>query len=537
MNKKQFAAIGIELMEGTHEQWMDRLFHAKRRLEKMIDPLPGNRRKTPTAEDYLAIVGDREDREEELRDKGERLHYFLNELIDSSVRFLRKDILDRYMGNVAIDGTKIRMQGQAGVSRKILDAILADDQEQAKLLADADVDAKWEAERQLEREEAEAAGTVAPLKRKPSINWKSPIRTINYDAGMWGRGESHDGEEAGSTHRAFALEAELAVMTANAPGETADFPLLAIGFHHHRPGADKLEAKRLLDSIASRNFPKKYLLVDRGFLPKALPDELQGPARAHGWLPVFDYKWLDLGKQATHKDVILVDGQWYVANMPEVLANAERDYREAVGLDNKKKKIKRMTATTRSGLRELRDERRELRVAYRLTAKGVAAPDGSQRFTYPDPATYDLYDPNTGEELPKQQKRTITIPQAAGLKYKQPFAHRESKWHRWYGLRSTVEGFNSYVKDNSPTNIEDGSKRRARGNTFAAVVAALVVVHANIRKIETFIFGLAREGATTSKNRHALFTPIDEEILDEHAASAISAAVSALDEDPPPKTE
>ena len=53
----------------------------------------------------------------------------------------------------------------------------------------------------------------------------------------------------------------------------------------------------------------------------------------------------------------------------------------------------------------------------------------------------------------------------------------------------------------------------------------------------TIIFGLAREGATTSKNRHALFTPIDEEILDEHAASAISAAVAALDADPTPQNE
>jgi len=251
---------------------------------------------------------------------------------------------------------------------------------------------------------------------------------------------------------------------------------------------------------------------------------------------VFDHKINQLGHQGYYgTDLRQADGQWYIRGMSDELANAERTYREAVKADNKEKvKQKRMTPAERDALRSERDQRRALREKFRLKAKGVPAADGSQRFTYPNPDDYEIWDQATGAEGVKPTRRTIRIPREAGLKYEQKFVHREAKWSKWYALRSTVEGFNSFIKDQSPMNIEDGSKRRARGNTFAALVATLVIVDANIRKIEAFIFALARGGETTSKNRHARLMPLPEVELDPGAVIAIAAAVAALDAEPPP---
>jgi len=536
MGPKQFNAIGITKTEGTHEQWMNRLFGAKDRLERMIDPLPGNRKVMPTSEEYLAIVADREERADELAIKGERLHWFMNQLVESSVQLLRRDILDRYQGNIALDATKMAMFGSSGVSRATLRALMSGDLEHAAVLADADEEAKEHAERELDRQ-AEAKGE--PVKVRARRNkWKHAIRTINYDCGFWGRGGdqgSHDGEDQGATDRAWALEFEVAIMTANNPNETADFPLLALGIHHHRPGVDVGEAKRVLESIAARNYPRRMLLVDRGYLPKALPEDLQGPARDMGWEPVFDYKVDQLGKMDNYDDVILADGQWYLSCIPDEQANAEQIYRAAIKADGKLSKPKRMSDKQRAQLREIRDERRRLREAYRLKAKGKPFPDGSQRFSYPHPDTYYAFDPNTGEELSKQTKSTIHIPRDAGLKYRQKFVHLGKKWQDWFGLRNTVESYNKYLKDQSPIDMQDASKRQARGNTFAALVATLIVVVANIRKIDGFILGLTHDGETTSKNRHEVVSPFDDNQLDVDAINAVAAAVSALEYDPGPE--
>jgi hypothetical protein len=221
--------------------------------------------------------------------------------------------------------------------------------------------------------------------------------------------------------------------------------------------------------------------------------------------------------------------------MPDEIVDAEKTYRQAIKANSKQAKNKRMTGTERDQLRKIRNEQRANREPYRLRAKGVAYPDGSQRFLYPRPETYIAVDPNTGEFLAQQTKATIHIPRDAGLKYRQKFVHLGKKWIDWFGLRSTVEGFNDYIKDQSPISVQDASKRRARGNTFAAIVATLIVVVANIRKIDGFVFGLARDGETNSKNRHQVVEPMVEVQLDAVAMSAVAMAVTALEDDPGPQ--
>ena len=83
------------------------------------------------------------------------------------------------------------------------------------------------------------------------------------------------------------------------------------------------------------------------------------------------------------------------------------------------------------------------------------------------------------------------------------------KWRGWYGLRSTIEAFNGYIKDPIHTDIEDPGLRRARGNTFAYLVATLVIVAANVRKIASFLVELHQGQPLTTKNKYEAIDQVE----------------------------
>ena len=320
------------------------------------------------------------------------------------------------------------MHGQAGVDRFQLKALLR----QMGLNGEPDED--------LEESDSESASKRNT--RRP----RQIARSINYDCGFYKRDGNRDGTNSGKHIRQWALEMEIAVMTANRPGETADFPLLAVAVGSHRPGAVTRQALRILRDLHRRNYRPKHLFVDMGYLPIAKTEDLQGPARDLGWIPVFDYKRNELGRSLAYKDIIQVEGQWYVGCLPEELIDAEKEYRTTLRTDRMKPRESRMRGEEKAELREIRDQRRAERENYRLKAKGRPQPDGSQRFLYPDPDGYLSFDANTGEELPKPTRTTIPTPREVELKHGQKYVHRGRKWREWYGLRSTVEGFNSFVR-------------------------------------------------------------------------------------------
>ena len=302
MRPKQFAALGITKTSGDYSHWYDLLHNTKDYLETLIDPLPGNRCNVPTEEGMVEIIQDRASRSDELRVKKERLYILLNDLVQSSVLLLRHDIRERYMGNIALDATKYRMQGRAGVDRSQLEALL----EKMGLKSESDDD--------LEE--------LEPSKNADGTRSRRIVRSINYDCGFYKRDGNHDGKGSGKHIRQWAMEMEIAVMTANRPNEAADFPLLAVAVGSHRPGAVKREGLKILRDLERRNYRPAHLLVDMGYLPFSKTEDLQGPARDLGWIPVFDYKVNQLGNSFPYEDITQVEGQWYVAGMPEDLINA-----------------------------------------------------------------------------------------------------------------------------------------------------------------------------------------------------------------------
>ncbi|PWC06565.1 hypothetical protein [Mycetocola zhujimingii] len=461
-------SLGITQHEGRQEDWYDRLARAVRRLMKLVDPLPGARRKIPTAGEYAKILANRDPVESARKQK--RLDLLCNQLVEGSVLVLPRDVRRKFRGNVALDATFFAMHGKLG----------------------------------------------NPRRHKEDHKDRN---SINYDAGWYTRDGDHDGERSlknGSNR--WGLELEIATMTANKPGVKADFPLLAIGVGAHLPGHIKLAGKRMFESIVARGYERGYVTADLAYLPNSKEDELQGPLLAMGYTPVFDYKKGQFGKQAHYDHAIQVDGQWYVEHIPKELVNAVETYLAAPGKTREEKAAAKL----------LLEQRRTAREVYRLKPKGVRRPDGSQQYMYPGAGSYVAFDEVTGELLPSLTKRTVVIPLYVGLKFGQKFAHRGKPWIEHYGLRSTVEAFNSFVKDTEHEDMGNPAKRRARGNTFAYVATTLAVVSANLRKIFRFFQDLMSEAPKHSKNKHERFKPVDtHNVVSPAAATAVGGAVPA----------
>ncbi len=126
----------------------------------------------------------------------------------------------------------------------------------------------------------------------------------------------------------WAYEASLAVSGTDDPNGTALFPSLVVGMaplHKpgHRPGEN---AVRALASVRERGHPARFVAGDRAYT-QSKPEDFQLPVRALGYEPVLDYKIDQLGRQASHHGMLLVDGTWYCPAIPESLIDATKDFR------------------------------------------------------------------------------------------------------------------------------------------------------------------------------------------------------------------
>jgi len=174
--------------------------------------------------------------------------------------------------------------------------------------------------------------TPVPLwSRGPSR--RAGLEASDPDGGWYVREGDHRGEEdqKGRVRGkvAWALEAELATMAPPA-GNPAAHPNLVLGMLLERPGIDPGgSGARLLCSVAARGHKAGLLGADRAY-SSAHASSFHLPARALGYLPVFDYRIDELGIQANSNGAILVEGSWYCPAMPVDLIKATIDHRRKV---------------------------------------------------------------------------------------------------------------------------------------------------------------------------------------------------------------
>jgi hypothetical protein len=457
-----FAALGIVNDNASETAWYQRLWRAVQVLMTLVDSTPGPRWRIPTGEEYQAIIAGRD--AEECAKKALRLDDLCNRLIAGSNRLLPQHVLDLHDGNHAIDGTHINVYGKA-LNPSVIN----------------------------------------------SAQNGLPRKSTNYFSGIYSRGGNHSGyARRGKTSKATkgmtiikvvrdakaAMEAELMVKVPNSPYEAANFPLIVQHIGFHRPGESK-DAMRTMLTYANEAGTKSGLMLhDRLYSSGMKTENYHEIAYGFGWEFVSDYKKSELGQTDFSGDAIQVGGNWYHKGMPPELVNAEITFDDAL----------KATPWTPDTAESERKERLAIRVAalaqrnislkardeWRLLPKGRRQLFESQRYMFPAIATGPQLNLSTGVITASECPKTISIPWKDGLKQAQRYPHRSPEWSAWFGKRNVIESMNAHIKDSNWEAIDDGGRRRARGNTFMYLATTMAVVSANVRKIHTFLMGMRR---------------------------------------------
>jgi hypothetical protein len=329
--------------------------------------------------------------------------------------------------------------------------------------------------------------TPVPLfSRGPSK--RAGLSATDPDGGWYVReGDHREREDHRGRSRsrvAWALEATLLTTASPEPGTVAAFPNLVVGLALDRPGVDPGgTAVRVLASARSRGFRPGPLGVDRAY-SGAFATNFHLPARALGFELVIDYRVDQLGRQANSHGAVLVEGTWYCPGMPEVLVTATIDLRRgAIDADVYRQRI---------GARR----------AYALRRKSGPDADGYERFMCPAqgqrpkvrchlrPTSLALVGARTvvppGAPPLLCSQHAITIAPDVAARHAQSFAYGSEEWARHYAtLRNTIEGWNGFVKDPAHEALAQPARRRVRGIAAQGIFVTLLIVAANLRKIDT----------------------------------------------------
>ena len=91
-------------------------------------------------------------------------------------------------------------------------------------------------------------------------------------------------------------------------------------------------------------------------------------------------------------------------------------------------------------------------------------------------------------------KQSVTFPMEVGLKHRQKLQEGTAAHYEIYTmLRNGVEGVNGFTKDPAYQDIGEAGRRRVRGLGAQSLLVAMMVMAANLRKIEGFLEKLASE--------------------------------------------
>jgi hypothetical protein len=434
-------------------------FHA---LLGLMDPSPTPKNRRLDAVTFEALLELRRGRysEAEWAERKDRLGWFINQVLEMSIRVLPREVRRHWLGSAAVDATVIPTFAR-------------------------------------------------PPRRDPRAKKGVPPKTHTYssdpDADWYHRDKrDHLDGTADAKLSMWGYEATLVVSGNDEPDMPSAVPTMVLGMAPlHKPGTRVGQnALVALSSISQRGHPAHYLAGDRAYT-QCKPEDFQLPARSLGYRPVIDYKIDQLGRQGSFQGMIQVDGPYYCPAMPETLINATRDYRDGnIDEDTHRARI---------------EERRR----YRMRMKGSPDAEGHVRMmcpaANPGPSVRCALKPASeggngrvrtripvtdvlAQNPPKIcTQESITLPPVEGAKFLQELAHETPEWHAHFKtLRSSNEGMNGFIKDGAREAVDDPERRRIRGVAAQSVLVAFQLFAANMRKIDEF---LARRATGNTKVR------------------------------------
>lgn len=432
------ALLGIDSEETKERDWYDRTWRAVHSLLAVIDPFPGPRSRLLTKAEWADVVAAR-DPMESVR-KQARLDWVTNQLVEVTMRMIPRAVRRKWKGNTCIDATPVAAFGKRGTTKR----------------------SEWVG--------------------------------IEPDAAWYVREDDHrdPGDDRGKAYRKviWGWEATLAVMSTNDPSGPDQFPYLVAAMGFGKPGHDVSgHGVRAFSSIVERGHPVGYAVADRAYFPNAKPEDLQLPLRALGYDLVFDYREDQLGVKESYAGAKQIEGAWYCPQMPQSLVDATIDYRVKKTIDED---------TWRSRI--------EQRRAYLLRPKESADADGYVPMRCPaaGPSATVVCPLKSAvgkvagraripvtpshPDLICTNRSSVSFRPSAGAKYAQSLHYGSPEWQAIYATaRNTIEGYNGYVKDANREALDQPGRRRVRGYAAQYLFTSLLVMSANVRKLQTFL--------------------------------------------------
>lgn len=297
----------------------------------------------------------------------------------------------------------------------------------------------------------------------------------------------------------WGYAANFAVSTANTAGERADFPITIRAFTLSVPGDDVTgEAVKLGKQLVDAGHRPGRFAHDRGYAAGKGEDAMHRRLTHLGYQRVFDYEIDDLGSRPGGQNgSLFVEGTHLCPATPTDLVDAsirarelefdEKTYRTLIEerskyeLRNKEKpdsegKVKKMCpalgpqAKVECPLRDIHPNASQKAKPYVLKKNLPARPD---KICCNTSATF--------------------VETEDTLRFKQDLRYGSEEWQTTYSAdRNMVEGMNGYIKDDRREDLASAGRRAAVGIAAQQVLVTMLVVSANMRKLQAFLKREAR---------------------------------------------
>jgi hypothetical protein len=297
------------------------------------------------------------------------------------------------------------------------------------------------------------------------------------------------GGEQGKAEWTWGYEVTLLIAGPTSPRPDDICPSFVYGMSAlHQPGVNPgYQAARALQNLRDRGHEHRFVVGDKAYA-QALPENYALPLRWMGFEPIHDYKKDQLGPQGTAEGFTMIEGGLYCPCIPEVLANATKDY-DAGRIDETtwRARLAERDGVYRSSSKERPDsegsERRQCpaagpspRVSCEIKPRSVQLRRGRGRAVVVPDATTKQFQPKCCSQ------QTVTIPPEDFARLRQELPFHSTEWENLYPpLRARTEGMNGMLKDGAHEALDDPQRRRVHGVAAQSFFTALLNTSVNLR--------------------------------------------------------
>jgi|GEM_PF-2563691 hypothetical protein len=462
LTSEQAGRIGIPSEAMREKGRYSRLHRAFDSWIDSLDPFPSERRTRVSVEEHERLT-EEENNDPNVEVMLARLDWLANHLVEASVRALPATYRDIWRGNIAVDATLF-----GAFARRTTNVI---------------------------------AGRVS----------------TDRDTGSYVRGGNHDGDSVGANRKQKVVngyEATLAVMIPNSPLDNQQFPNLVVGMAFHRPGkAFGPEAVNCTASIRQRGHPAGFWLGDAAYT-QSLPEKLRFPLITMGYEMILDLSPETradgvkvpgkTGVQGGAGGGLQLAGRHFCPATPQALL--DEPFKAALVFQDRS-----LPKDESNAARERLATATKAMHPYELKQKQKPKPGGPLVLTCPasgpnatvacplkpgkspglPPGRVLL--PIMPTNLPEHPGKICTNEESVSIPFEQWARHRQGlmwgseEFLLQYAQRTIVEGYNGYLKENTPEQAGQTGRRRLRGHAAQYVLASFLVSASNLRKVRSFL--------------------------------------------------